>query len=358
MYSPGNDQYLVLKLPDPYLSSLKANYIVKDQLIYLISTGDWGRKALNTGCAIIGEQLYSVSEVPISEIIKSFEEKYGKDHAERHKLKDGTGLCLKKTESCRHSRYEILEREFDHVASFYEDRIRSSTVQRYMRERTGQVLRKYIVRGTDVLEIGSGVLLETWDLQEEVNLTCAELSSRMIELSREKYLYRNMIPPEFIKTGSGVLETGKKFDLIFSSFGYIDLEDIRTIEETLNNNLRNGGVLILSYWNKIGLLDGFISALCGRTGYLKEKLRGEVSTEKSRFSTVSRPKKPGSFRNMMGFREIQREGICILIPPYNFSASEKISSSFPGILRLDSMLGKIPLIRDFSDYIISVMVKE
>ncbi|MHB8561340.1 MAG: class I SAM-dependent methyltransferase [Thermoplasmataceae archaeon] len=358
MFSRKSECFLELKLPEPYLSTYRANYVEEGDRFFIIVTGKWGGKLRNCGYAFVHGKVYIAKEEMIDAVINRFREKYGSVHLNSHQMDAGTGFILERSDHVQRSRYDILGIEFDQVSKDYDASIRSNPVEIYMRSRTSEVLSLLARDGMSILEIGCGTLVESSTIKSKVSLTCAEISNQMLSIAGERSRSIENIRLELLKVSSGNIRTDQKFDIIFTTYGYLDLEDMNTIEATLKENLKIGGLFIGAYWNRFGIIDIFLSILLGRFKYVREKLRGLVLPDFSRFSTATRPKKPLDFSRLSGFSDVQRKGVCTVIPPYNFLRLVRHLANKRMPFDLDRATSSLPIIKNFADYIIVVLRRE
>jgi|YelNatPaOPRAMG01_1025707.scaffolds.fasta_scaffold00161_2 SAM-dependent methyltransferase len=358
MSSKNRESYLKVQLSDPYFSTHLVNYVQEGEGFHIIVTGEWKRKLKNCGYATVNDIIYSIYEERIDDVLPAFKNKYGTSHLEFHNMHSGTAYNLKRSDRARRTRYEILEAEFDEISENYESSIKSNPVAVYMRARTSNILTQTVREGMNILEIGCGTLIEASAIRSNVYLTCAEISNEMILRAKEKSKKVEQVNLETLKTSTGFVKTGKKYDIIFTTFGYLDLEEIETIEITLKENLKAGGIFIGAYWNRLGLMDMFLSLILGRYKYVKQKIAGMVLPDLSRFTTATIPKGPFAFSNMKGFSEIKRIGLCTIIPPYNFSKVAKRLATKHLLFAIDKLVSSMPLLKNFGDYIIVVLKRE
>ena len=358
MSSENNEIVLEVELPDPYISTYSVNYIKEGARFHIIITGEWMRKLKNCSLVHIQGNTYSAKEEPLEPLIEAFKKKYGSSHLDFHDMLSGTAFLLEKTDKPIRNRYEILEREFDEVSKNYESSIKGNPVEVYMRDRTSLILSRFAKDGMNVLEIGCGTLMEAAAIRSMVHLTCAELSNEMIVKAQENSKSIHNIEFETLKVSTGIVKTDKKYDILFTTFGYLDLENIETIENTLRENLRPGGIFIGAFWNRFGFLDILISLLLGRGKYVKQKIRGNVLPDFSRFTTATIPKGPNELFKMKGFSKVKKVGVCTVIPPYNFSSIAKRLINKKVLFRMDTLASSLPFIKNFADYIIVVLRRE
>ena len=358
MFLENDEMNLEIELPEPYLSTYLVNYIKEDPRFYVIVTGEWGRKVKNCSFVYIHGEVYSAREENLDPLVELFRRKYGQEHIDRHSMSSGTGFVLEKIDKPSKNRYEILESEFDEVSKNYESTVRGNPVEVYMRDRTSNLLSSFAKDDMSILEIGCGTFMEAAAIRSRVRITCAELSNEMIVKARENCRSLDNIEVEMLKVSSGFVKTEKKYDIVFTTFGYLDLEKIETIEATLKENLKTGGIFIGAYWNRLGLLDLLISILLGRIKYVKQKIRGMVQPDFSRFTTATIPKNPMRFSKIQGFSLIKKLGVCTIIPPYNFIRVAKRLENNKALFGMDKLVSSIPLIKNFGDYIIVVLRRE
>ncbi|MCL4341977.1 MAG: class I SAM-dependent methyltransferase [Candidatus Thermoplasmatota archaeon] len=358
MFSGKSESFLELKLPEPYLSTYRANYVEEGDRFFIIVTGKWCGKLRNCGYALVRGEVYTAKEEMTGAVINRFREKYGTEHLNFHHMDTGTGFILERSDNVQRSRYDILGMEFDQASKDYDTSISSNPVEIYMRSRTSEVLSLLARDGMSILEIGCGTLIESSAIKSNISLTCAEISNQMLNIAAERSKTIENIKLELVKVSSGVIRTDKKYDIIFTTYGYLDLEDLKTIETTLNENLKVGGMFIGAYWNRFGIFDIFLSLMLGRFEYVREKLKGLVLPECSRFSTATRPKKPLDFSRLSGFSIVQRRGVCTVIPPYNFLRIVKHFANKRIPFALDRATSSLPIIKNFADYIMVVLRRE
>ncbi len=354
----NSDFYMEVQLPDPYLSVELVNYIQEGDGFHIIVTGEWKRKLENCGYATVNGQIYSISEEKIDVLIPAFEKKYGTSHLEVHNMRSGTAYNLRRTDQARKTRYEILEAEFDQLSENYEKSVKSNPIEVYMRKITSDILSQIVHDGMNILEIGCGTLIEASAIRSNVYLTCAEISNEMISRAQEKSKQLKQVELETLKVSRGYFKTEKKYDVIFTTFGYLDLEVTETIEATLKENLKMDGIFIGAYWNRFGLMDILVSTLLGRYKYVKQKIAGMVLPDLSRFTTATTPKGPFAFSNMEGFSEIKRLGLCTIIPPYNFNKVAKRLVNKRLLFAIDKLVSSLPIIKNFGDYVVVVLKRE
>lgn len=357
MFSKESDHSLEVRLPDPYFSLYRVNFVQDGEKFHIIVTGEWARKLSNCGYAFIQGVAYSAEEEELRRVLPLFRNKYGERHVALHGMDGGSAFSLERDPGKKKTRYEILEEEFDHASSSYEEKVRGNPVESYMRQRTTEILAGMARNGMEILEIGCGTMIESSSIRSNVKLTCAELSRAMIRKAVEHSSDRENIDLKVVKVNGGHINTGVKYDIIFTTYGYMDLEDLDTVTTTIGDNLKSGGIFIGAYWNRLGLLDMIFSFILGRFRYLKEKLDGFVLPEFSRFTTATRPKMPLAFGRIGGFHVIGRYGICTVIPPYNFSRiALKLGKN--ALFTIDRILGSLPPFKYFSDYVLIILRRD
>jgi hypothetical protein len=358
MYSRKSDYTINICLPGPYSTCHEVNFIELGKDICFIPISDLKRKVLNCGYLEIGNNEFPVSVQPIESVADGFIAKYGKSHFERYFRNETEAIILGNSTPDKIGFYRILENEFDQAASDYDLRITTNPIEKYMRLRTSEILKHYCKPGYAILNIGCGTLREIEGLPENVTVTCAELSNSMIARAKKMSAVIGIQDRiDYLKTFSGVVQTGREYDIVFSSFGYLDIENIDNIAASINGNLKDSGLFIGCFWNKHGILDLLFSLLKGKFEYIRQKSNGKVFPDQSRFSTITLPKNASALRKIQGLVEIGRIGLCTLIPPYNMKRAVKLLNNLPGLFSLDSAISGLPLIRNFSDYTIIIMRK-
>ena len=356
MYLKRDDFAISICLPEPYRTCHEVNFVKVDDRVAIIPTGDLKRRILNCGFLELDGREYSATVQNLDLVEGHFRAKYGDAHFEKYFGRETDALMLEIDTTNGKGIYRILENEFDQAASEYDLRITTNPVERYMRFRTSEILRHYCKPGSAILDIGCGTLRELAGLPDDVTITCAELSDSMIsEARRASYELGLQERVEYLKVSSGIVETERKYDIVFSSFGYIDLENIGNITASVTGNLKQSGIFIGCFWNRHGMLDFLLSLLKGKFAYLRQKTDGKVYPDHSRFSTVTFPKDASEMRKIKGLVEIERLGICLILPPYHMTRALKLLDHVPGLYALDRFMSRLPLIKNFSDYVAVVM---
>jgi len=358
MYSRKSDYTIDICLPEPYGTCHEVNFIELGKNICFIPVSDLKRKVLNCGYLEIGNKEFPVRVQPVESVADDFIAKYGKSHFERYFRDETEAIILENGTPEKIGFYEILENEFNQAAPDYDLRITTNPVEKYMRLRTSEILKHYCKPGYAILDIGCGTLRELDGLPENVTVTCAELSNSMIARARKMSAVIGIQDRiDYLKTSSGVVQTDREYDLVFSSFGYLDIENIDNIAASIAENLKDSGLFIGCFWNKHGIIDSLFSLLKGKFEYIRQKSSGKVIPDQSRFSTITLPKNASDLMKIQGLVEIERIGVCTLLPPYNMKRAVKLLSKMPGLFSLDRAISRLPFIRNFSDYIVIIMRK-
>lgn len=238
---------------------------------------------------------------------------------------------------------EIIGKVFDQENLEYEIKVGKNPVQSYMRHRTKELLNEYAGHFRKILDLGSGPNPETITLSEKSELYCYDVSN----VARDKIIEKNknikLVDKNYL------LNTDEEFDLIFSSYGFLEIADMSMLSRLIERNLKSGGLFIGCYLNRFGLLDIILNFLLMRKEYLKEKFKGNISGNFSRYTLAVNLRKREEFERM-GLNIVHIESVSSLIPPYYFTGLiDKLN--IDKLTVLDSRISKFPLFRNFGDFI-------
>ncbi len=347
-----------LTIGGPFERKVEVNFVQKDGKMIVIPTGSWADDLRVYPFARVNTKTMKATFDSADSYIEIFKEKYGENHFSRYFSRSEDVIVLEPCDREPGYSYETLGSLFDRITAQYSKEILSNWVQRYMREQSFGVLDRFVQDGNAILDLGCGPSSEVIKLDKRLEITEVDVSKVALDISREAHT-PGMANIKWIllRKDNDILG---EYDIIFSSYGYLNIESPANVIRLLNNNLKLGGYFIGSFMNRYGLLDLLVSLLQRRWNYVKERTRGHLPAGSSRFNALSFPRSPNYLASLEGLKIEERRGICFVIPPYNYSrlvdAFERIG--FTELLKsLDSHLGSFPILWSGSDYILFVCRK-
>lgn len=351
----SRDRNVDIATSTPYGRVSRLNYVRDGEDYLFIITAEWVHEILSVPQIYIGKSTYIMHQLADGQNLPRFLEKYGKVHCMKHF-----------SDKCKHFRatpglldYDpclYVRRAFDSLSEGYQETISSNQVQAYMRQVSKEVLRQYCFEGAQILELGGGTMPETQSFLSHSKITEVEISTRMISTVLPKLSEaerKNLV--HFTSIGDSRIEDNH-FDIVFSTYGYLELNDLGESMELAYRKLADNGVFIAGIWNRHGFMDLLAALLEGKGAYIMAKLRGTVPPNLSRYELESRPGTARSFTENKKFRLEGKRGVGIILPPYNTKLAAKMASS--SLLRkIDTALCRVPWISEFADYIVLVLRK-
>lgn len=347
MYS-GEPSNIVVTTPEPFLRKITLNFVYLKGKAVVIPEGKWmdetGEKRLVLDRS--GKVLRMVP-LPVSEVSESFVVKYGADHFKKYFGAAETAYALEYSDESNDIS-GMVENYFDRVSASYQEDVLSDPVQAYMREITADALEAQSPDGSRVLDLGCGIMLESSPLWKRVKLEGADISGEMLKKASERF-----------PSGSGVVlrktdmmlngEFGK-YDIIFTSYGFLELVPAGIIRAFLKDHLERNGKFIGVFWNRLGIADLVLSALTGKFTYIRDKISGRIPPGGSRFPFCVEIRRIRDILPRDGFDIIARSGICFSMPPYNYTFWRKIRGYREAAHRVDAIFRNSSALSSFSDY--------
>lgn len=303
---------------------------------------------------IIEEQYFSKEIVDVEIVKAAFIEKYGNKHVLHHFQSAALAIALRPLKYGPFCENEI-QNIFDSISSSYAEEVTKNPVQNYMRQRTSSVLMKYVRSGDSVLDLGSGPMLETLEVPFDIELTAADISGGMLYEAEKRARNRGRFNVAYVKTDMHLAGNFSQYDIIFTTFGLLELLSPKTIAEFASKHLKGRRILILSFWNKFGLMDNILSVATGRgLKYFKQKLTGKVYPGRSRFPVEVLSASMSEISKALPADPVEKEGICLVVPPYCYT--NLIGKfRFDGLLTaVDSAASKLPGAWLLCDYVVAV----
>lgn len=344
-----------LVISGPFQRVVKVNFVVKDKKTVVMPTGRWINDLEIYPYATIDGVKVKGSFEPADDYKELFKNKYGSEHFIRYFRDVERVVVLEPFNGDPSYNNEVLGLIFDHVVEQYFEEINSNWIQKYMRKRTVEILQKYAKDGDKILDLGCGPASEVLEIGKHVVVTEVDVSKDALRKSQEVHNgIRNTT--EWVLIGENC-EISGNFDIIFSSYGYLNLENINRVADLLDKNLKDGGYFIGTFMNRYGFLDILLSLVQNRRNYIRERLGGRLTVNDSRYNSLSFPMTPTIFEKLNGMKKKHLRGVCAIIPPYNYGRLVNFGNKIRFLPFLDRILGETPVLWAGSDYILFVYQK-
>ncbi|MCL4421109.1 MAG: methyltransferase domain-containing protein [Candidatus Thermoplasmatota archaeon] len=356
-------------------------FVHEEDNIFVISTDSgakWPSHILRERSAELnaeGQQFrglpFLVSEVTEKrEIIQKFVNKYGEAYVSRYfahpsriiKIKIGpNGIAGKE------SYYEWLEEEFDTVADDYDEHIFGNIVNVLLRNRSLNVLRRYLPKNSSVLEIGCGTGAETLELLKDGhNVLAVDISGRMLrnieEKARLEGLSDNLKTRKMSASMLDLLlrEDGEQiYDLAYSTYGALNCEpNIEKMVGPLSLLLKRKGHFVAGVYNKFCLSETLIQLSSMKFNQLSWRLRNPVLEGRSRFCIDVYSFTPSEFFRIFSHYFTVNEiiGVPIIFPPSNYKKLFPfIKNRYNQIDWLDQKLSRVWPTKFLGDHFLMVL---
>ena len=346
---------LKITIAGPYQRDLKLNYVTKNEKIIVIPTGGWIEELRLFPYARMNSTTLKASFDGVKDYAKLFVDKYGQEHFDRYFNGCNETVLFEQVEDEPKYDSQILGAVFDRTIDRYLAETNSNWVQKYMREQTARVLDRYARDDNSILDLGCGPDSETLRIQRRVDVTEIDVSEIALKRSREIHEKDGNNIRWILQRNNS--EFHGVYDIVFSSYGYLNIESLPTIARILDDDLKVGGFFIGSFMNRYGMLDLLLSLFQNRGKYIRERVAGWLTVNDSRYNTISFPRTPDFFDKLKGMRNQYRRGVCSILPPYTYKRLIELAERLRFVRFLDELVGDFPLIWAVSDYVIFVYKK-
>ncbi len=318
----------------------------------VIPTGIWIEDIRILPIVSINGKIYKAEFTDLSLFKEAFVRKYGMEHYLKYFSGAREAVLLKPYSGDGDYSYETIGRYFDYISQQYIKRIQENKVQILLRQAVVEMLSKMIMDGNTVLDLGSGPNSEILHIDKNISVTEVDVSEKMIEISKKMNINTKMDVKYLLMRS--INDIKGQYDIIFSTFGFLNLESIENIRKITNSHLKEGGYFIGTYMNEVCFMDVLLSLLTGRFRHIRERISGKMTANYSRYGIVSFPRGPNFLREIGLDSIILKNGMCTIIPPYNYTRLNRWLEKFPSIYRLDRAFSQLPLVREYSDFIMFI----
>jgi SAM-dependent methyltransferase len=351
----SDDYSLRIRISGPFQREVRVNFIRDGLKTIIIPTGRWIKELEIFPYVILDSTHMKASFERTERYRDAFVDKYGKEHFERYFLGYDKVAVLEPSSEETADDLEVLGTVFDIDVDQYLATVDSNWVQRYMREMTLKVLNSFVEDGNKILDLGCGPKSEVLEIAKKVRVTEADISNSTLKKSISIH-QDNLESVDWLLLRDAQDIHGL-YDVVFSSYGYLNIAKPSKLVGILNDNLKLGGYFIGSYMNRYGLLDILLSLFKGRIEYIRERMGGTLTVNHSRFNTLSYPRKPSFLGKLNGLDNLYKKGVCNIIPPYNYHRLTDPITKTSSLRRIDELVGTLPLLYAGADYIIFVFQK-
>jgi len=293
-----------------------------------------------------------------------FREKYGSERYDRYfsarskvvRLVPGGSIVPR-------SPVEILEHEFDALASGYADGVKSNVIELYLKETTRDRLLAAFRAGERLLEIGGGTGFETVPLLSAGHwVTVVDLSPRMLaELSGRARAdgadQRLTCRLGRLSRLDEVLSEDRpaSFDGAFSTFGAFNLEaGLGSASKALARVLRPGALLIFTTMNRPGVLPVAWEVVVGNGRRALLRTRTDLPPGSIRYPLTVYPRNPSYWDRALApqFRRVGTLPVSVTAPPFESPRIVRWLGAVGGARarRWDELLSRIPLLAPVGEW--------
>lgn len=336
--------------PHPFRRRVKLNFIVKDSSVHIIPTGTWIEE---TGSSRIvldeNSEKYKLIKVPLNNVRELFVSKYGEVHFSRYFGNLDSAYKLEKTDEIVNPSI-LLEEYFDSIAGSYASIVTANSVQTYMRETTVSFLSKHLKKGCSLLDLGCGPMLETSIFREDCKLEGIDISKKMLAEASARLPSDSSVVLK--KTDISLNGDFGTYEVIFSSFGLVELVQPEDLRKFLTYHLKKGGKFIFAAFNRFGMMDIILSCLKGNLHYAAERMRGRMYPGGSRFPLFVQSCRLNELIPENIFKIVEKRGLCFFTPPYNYGFFRGKKRFLKILQKLDSIFSASGISQIMSDYVL------
>jgi SAM-dependent methyltransferase len=316
-------------------------FVEDDGILYIIPSKEdagWFSWAVRAGGARIrwgdGREQVGASQVvyepeSVERLRTLFRAKYGDEAWRRYFAHSSRALAIDPHRPpVPRSADEVLREEFDSVAPTYDEGVARRPVERYLKDRAGQMI-AHALQGLDpLLEIGPGTGYHTLPLLEAGHRVLAvDISDGMLDQLRRRAATLGVAG--LLETRSGLLgDLGRiladrpaaTYGGVFSAFGAFNLEaDLGSAASALSRLVRPGGRLIFVNLNRPGLAPLAWELAMGRPAAAGRRLGEVIPPNGIRYPLELYLRTPAAWDRLLGegFRRTRTEAVSVLAPPFD-----------------------------------------
>jgi SAM-dependent methyltransferase len=262
---------------------------------------------------------------------------------------------------------EATRAAFDSVAADYDGPRGNNELIQRMRHEVWRLLDDTFIQRGHLLDLGCGTGLDAVRMAEQGHrVTAADWSPRMVERTSERAA-RERVKDRVQTLTLGAHELGRLagaevFDGAYSNFGALNcVPELAQVARECARLLRPGGALVFSVIGRVCPWEVAHYLLRGQWARVKVRYaRGVVRVGMNRQDVYTRYYTPREFFEPFAPHFTRRDyrGLCVFAPPpYLTSVRERHPHWYDWSWRIDRRIAGWPLLRDFGDHFVIVMIK-
>jgi SAM-dependent methyltransferase len=262
---------------------------------------------------------------------------------------------------------EATRAAFDSVAADYDGPRGNNELIQRMRHEVWRLLDDTFIQRGHLLDLGCGTGLDAVRMAEQGHrVTAADWSPRMVERTSERAA-RERVKDRVQTLTVGAHELGRLagaevFDGAYSNFGALNcVPELAQVARECARLLRPGGALVFSVIGRVCPWEVAHYLLRGQWARVKVRYaRGVVRVGMNRQDVYTRYYTPREFFEPFAPHFTRRDyrGLCVFAPPpYLTSVRERHPHWYDWSWRIDRRIAGWPLLRDFGDHFVIVMIK-
>ena len=326
-------------------------YLEQGGVVYVIPSGpssDWSTRAIQAGgCEVrwsdgrVAPCSARVATDPavVGEVRSGFRIKYGEGVFAAYFAYSSRLVVLDPRQSTPPpSPAELLEGEFDAVASDYDASVARQPVERYLKDRALSFFLQRFQGRDPLLEVGPGTGYHTLPLITAGHrIIAVDVSARMLETLDRRA--RDAGLADRLKSRKGtlgdlteVLEDLPReyFGGAFSAFGAFNLEaDVGRLASALGYALRPQALLVFTALNRPGLTPLLWELALGRSAAARARFLPVVPAGRLRYPLELHLRTPGEWDRILGigFRRRDIHPVSVFAPPFDSPRLQQVLSS-------------------------------
>jgi SAM-dependent methyltransferase len=358
---------------------VRLRYVEEPPWLYLVASGSetlWPSAVLRTGRADwirdgrrgSGRADLVTDDATRTRILHRFRAEAGPEHATDWYALPGRLIAVRTDRSDDEAEPygRWLRAEFDRDALEYERRVEGNPVERRFRRRSVDLLVRTFGRPGRLLEIGSGVGLETVPLLRLGHrILAVDVSSQMLDRLRARASAEGWDSPLETRVlrakdlSTLVVEYGAaSFDGAFSTFGALNLEpDLTPVARALGRLVRPGGFFVAGVFNRHAVLEPLASVAAGRVARALARAKRPVPVGSHRFSVDLHLRSVREMKEAFanGFTLRRVEGLGVVLPPPDLATRlDSFGVRWDRLDRWDTRLGMWSTLAGAGDQFLAV----
>ncbi len=357
-------------------SPIELRYWLDGPLLYLVAARSdrrWRVTVLRAGgCAVVGPD--GVDKLCAAEAVtdpleaararEGIRRKYGDEVWDRYFRPTDWVVRLDPTRPPRPpSAHERLRWEFDAIAPHYTSAVESSTLNRYLKNRTTSRLLSAFRSIDPLVEVGPGTGFETLPLLAAGHhILAVDISEPMLVHLRERAkaagladrLVTRCAPMSELDSALEEFAPGA-FGGAYSTFGAFNLEpNVGACAAALGRAIRPGGLLVFTSLNRPGLAVAAWELLLGHPGEARARLQPTMAGNSARNSLDLHLRNPSFWDRALApaFDRLEVRPVSVLAPPFESPRLVRFlgASGRQRAGEVDGALSRFPLLAPLAEW--------